>query len=427
MVTADLDYAVIDLTQDDDHSWILKAGAERAREAEDRARLQKFVDAIAERRSRDLLDLTAATERELGWPAALQHLKQAAEMDYSLPVTPSGPRARLEPLKYREMVFGLFSCTGFEPVNVDTKALLSDLEGEASMVTASLHFSERVCKLAIEQITSSESFFFDQSMVISNCKPEMQSMFETLRNIELRRMKPVICGDTINIASLWSTEIGRRALAELGVKGKQLPLSEASVLSVIQRMLGMQSDWHDESQSTETQEYANPSNCMYSLLLASIIDQDQEALRSLGSRHAVFTLNALLDNHIAGYETTESSDDYRKLVYCVNSHVVIRTQESVAILGKLAKMEDARIVTPAIVALSGFYHESAVSVLIDIVCQTRTREILDASLSALENIVKKSPEARYMIHAALRSGLPNRNKLKRVYQKMPKDPMSRYY
>lgn len=418
---------MIDLTQHDGHSWILKASAERARAAEDRARLQEFVDAIAERRSRDLLDLTAATERELGWPAALQHLKRAAEMDYSLPVSPGGCPTRLEPLKYREMVFGLFSCTGLEPVNIDTGALLSELEGEASMVAASLRFSERVCQLAVEQITSSESFFFEQSMVISDCRPEMQSAFETLRDNELKRMKPVICGDTIDIASLWSTEIGRRALAELGVKGKQLPLSEDSVLPVIQRMLGTQSDWYDDSRPLRPQEYAKPSNHMYSLLLASIIDQDQEVLRSLGSRHAVLTLNALLDSHIAVYETKESSEDYRNLVYCINSHVAIRTQESVAILGKLANMDDARVVTPAVVALSGFYHESAVSVLIDIVCNTRTKEILGTSLSALENIVKKSPEARYMIHITLRSGRPNRNRLKRVYQRMPKDPMSRYY
>ncbi len=427
MTNSNLGYAVIDLTQHDDHSWILKASAERARAAEDRVRLQEFVDAIAERRSRDLLDITAATERELGWPAALQLLKRAAEMDYSLPVSPGSCRTRLEPLKYREMVFGLFSCTGLEPVNIDTAALLSDLGGEASMVAASLHFSERVCQLAVEQITSSESFFFDQSLAISDCRPDMQLAFETMRDIELKRMKPVICGDTIDIASLWSTEIARRVLAELGVKGKQLPLSEATVLPVIQRMLGTQSDWCNDSGPLGPREYATPSNCLYNLLLASIIDQDQEVLRSLGSRHAVLTLNALLDSQIAAYETTESSEDYRKLVYCINSHIVIRTEESVAILGKLAKMDDARVVTPAVVALSGFYHESAVSVLIDIACNTRTREILDTSVSALENIVKKSPEARYMIHITLRSGRPNRNRLKRVYQRMPKDPMSRYY
>jgi len=419
---------VVKLADDDGRSWVLRASAERAKEAEERDRIQKIVDAVAERRARDFMDLIAVTEQREGWSNALDCLRKASDKDYQSPMGTRHRLTRLEPLKYREIVFELFSCVGLEPVSCDTMILLDELEDEKSMVTATSRFSQRVNQLAIDQVSSGDTLFFDFSSILDS-KREAASLLEEMRTAEIRMTYPMMQERDIELRLLWLTETGRRLLSELGVKGYEHSEIDTGVLSVIQTILGR--TWetanHEPNLRVIRTKCEKPSNSTYSHLLQSMVDQDEEGLRSLGSRYSLPTLDFMLYSSVTSYEKTESSDDYRRLVRCTGNHIAVRALDSVKTIAKIARMDDSRISTLAIAALSNFYHESAASVLIDIVCKTSTKEILDISLSALNSILGKSPEARHLLSRTVHSEQPNRGRLRNVYRRMPRGLPDWYY
>jgi hypothetical protein len=419
---------VVELAEDDGHGWILKASAERARAAENHGRTQEVTDAIAERRSHDLIDFLAVIEQREGWPSALDYLRKASEMEYPIPMGAHGYRTRLEPLKYREMLFELFSCTGLEPVSCDTTILLDELEDETSMVAAATRFSKRVEQSAVDQVKSGDTLFFDFSNVL-DLGGEAETVLEKTRKTEIETISHLMNGRNTDLGVLWSTETGRRLLSEIGVKGSDAQVINTEVLSVIQSLLESSQKTIDDETSVQfnAQEHKEPSNGLYRLLLHSIIDQDEEKLRSLGSRHALATFNVMLCNSLVSYQTLESSDSYRQLIRSIGNHVVVRAVESIPTIERIARADDTRISTLGIAALGGFYHESAASVLIGIICETTAKELVDASLSALDGIVRKSPEARHLVTQVIHSERPNRLRLRNLYRRMPRGLPDWYY
>lgn len=410
---------MVRLAEDDGHSWILKASAERARQAEDEGRVQEITSGIAERRGRDLMDFLAVIEQRECWPVALDCLRSAFGKEYSIPMGTGGYHARLEPLKYREMAFELFSCSGLEPVNCDTMILLDELEDEKSLVSATSRFRQRTEALAVKQVAAGDMLFFDFSDPIF--LSEITPFLERAREAENRTIRSLLNGGITDLGQLWLTETGRRVLSELGVRGSGIQGLSSDVLQVIQTLLHRLSGMIDQDASLEfvRRENRRPLNETYSVLLQSIMDQDEETLRSLGSKCSVPTFNTLLYCSLASYHMTESSDSYRQLVRSIGNHVIVRALHSIPTIGKLARVEDNRISTLAITALGSFYHESAASTLIDITCETTSKELVGISLSALDNITKKCPEARHLVSRVIHSQRPNRGRLKNLYRAMP--------
>jgi hypothetical protein len=129
----------------------------------------------------------------------------------------------------------------------------------------------------------------------------------------------------------------------------------------------------------------------------------------------------MLDNAVTQYMTSESSEDYRHLLQCINSHVVVRHLNSITQLEKLLTLSDQRIATPSITALGNFYHESSAHALVELLCKNVDEEITMASVNALDNILKKSPETLVVIKNALESDCRNRRHLRRLLKKAPSE------
>jgi hypothetical protein len=379
----------------------------------------EIANAIAERRGRDLVDFLAVIEQREGWPVALDCLRRASHEDYPIPMRPSGHRAPLELLKYREMVFEIFSCTGLEPVNCDTMTLLNELEDEESLASATSRFVQRTEALALNQISSGDTLFFDFSNTVFS-KAAFLSL-EKARRAEAKMIHDLVAGGNVDLERLWLTETGRIVLSELGVKGLDSSGLMGDVILVIQTLqqrLG--AGYEDPGPQVDGTENQEPSNEVYKALLTSIINQDQDVLRALGSRYSVSTLKGMLYGSLALYQTEESSDSYRELVQEIGNHVIVRALESVPMLGKLSRTEDTRISTLAIAALGSFYHESAASILIDSICEATSKELLGTSLSALSAIAKKCPEARQLVTQTVHSERRNRGRLRSLYREMPR-------
>ena len=409
---------MVTLADNDGHSWILKASSERAKEAESKGRIQETANAVAERRGRDLVDFLAIIEQREGWSGALDCLRKSFHEEYPIPMRSAGYRAPVEPLKYREMVFELFSCTGLEPVNCDTMILLDELEDEDSLVSATSRFVQRTEELAADQVASGDTLFFDFSDTRS---PETMLLLEKARRTEARIVRDLVSRGMADLRQLWLTEIGRIVLSELGVRGLDAEDLDGDVMFVLHALQERLPPAEYEKPLPELirPENERPLNEFYRRLLESIINQDEEVLCAAGSRWSVPTLNVMLYSSLASYQTTESSDSYRQLIRNTGDHVVVRAPESVPTLSRLARLEDTRISTLAIAALGSFYHESAASVLIDIVCEAASKESVDASLSALYSIAKKCPEARRLVAETVHSERPNRRRLRNLYREMP--------
>ncbi|MFW9886899.1 MAG: hypothetical protein ACFFER_01880 [Candidatus Thorarchaeota archaeon] len=401
-----------------DDKWFLKASHERAEKAEMEDLLKDIVNAIGERRSRDLLDIIATVEQEKGWHIALEYLIDAGNMEYSTPAGFGRKQKNIEPLKYREMIFGLLSCDGFEPVQTDTASLLRMVKSSASLAEASQSFTFHVQELAMKQIESGDTLYFN---VPPDTKfEEFNKQLEAIRVEQIANLNLKRTGELVETTQLWHTEHGRLALSDLGIKGSEASMEQLDmVLSVIQ----VSPSIRQRIAVSETAEASfidpiRPSNQMYKELHEHIISQDIEGLISKGSIHSLPTLNAMLDNAVTQYMNSKSSEAYRQLLQCVNGHVAVRHLDSITHLEKLLGTDDQRIITPSITALGNLYHESSAHAIVDLICRSNDKQVINASLTALDNILKKSPETMSVIKDALESECKNRRHLRRFQERI---------
>jgi hypothetical protein len=396
------------LSDNRDDKWFLKASRERAEKAETERTLEEIINAIGERRSRDLLDLIAGVERDKDWSTALQHLVAAANGSYSTPASFGKQQTEIEPLKFREMIFSLLSCDGLEPVKPDTLSLLHMLESENSLANASQSFVLHTQELAMKQIESGDTLFFN---LLSTQKfDDLNRLLEEARTEQIANLTLTRDEKVVDLTSLWYSEYGRLALSDLGIQGMNVSMEQFDmVLSVIQVSRDVKKRITiEEKTESSAADIVGPSNQMYRQLQKCIIDQDIECLIIKGSIHSLPTLNIMLDNTVTQYMNSESSEDYRLLLQCINSHVAVRQLNSITHLEKLLKVKDQRIITPAITALGNLYHESSGHAIVDLLCRTPDEEIIRASVAALENIMKKSPETFVVIQNALEPDCRNR-------------------
>ncbi|MHA1614880.1 MAG: hypothetical protein ACTSYJ_08540 [Candidatus Thorarchaeota archaeon] len=408
------------MTKDKDRESILLAVKERVKQSEELQLTQMIVDAIGERRYRDLKDLISQIEQDRGWSEALKHFSKARELPYILPIG-AGPRKTLiEDLKYRETVFTLLECNGFEPVLITTEEILSRLKNEDSLIDASKSFHTECELLAIEQIEAGDTLFFNQTHLDSSISISVANLLEKIQHEEIANLSLEKSGDKINILPLWYCEKGRQTLSQLGIKGTMI---DSDTFDIIISVL------HQKIPITETtmKPITHPSNLLYRTLLVSTINHDIESMCSLASKYSYHPLKSLLEGSLDHYEKNASSTNFRKVLACVNAHIRVRTSKSISLLEELAHFKDTRIATTTITALGNFYDESAASALLDLLCVTKNREIENTTIRAIKNVSKRCFETKYVLRNIIEStACTNIGRLKRLYKEIWKEKDNYY-
>ncbi len=406
---------------------LLKESRMRIAEIEERDKLDEIANAIGDRRERDLLDLLANIEAGNGWGTAVQFLIESAKSTYSAPIGAGGRQRRIEPLKYREVIFATFSSAGLEPVNYDTVALLDELQDEKSMVSAIRTFAARVQNLAIEQFQNGDALFFDLTSMSSSLPTELIEMAEAIHKKRIHELIIPVNGKQAHLKQLWYSEYGRIALSEQGIKGNKLLLFNLdSVLSVIQLRIGYRPMTKEDDSPLEVPE-VSPANTEYGNLLTMMINQDINGLGLLGSKYSLPLLNVVLESAVVDYQQDKSNNLFRNFISRMNSHVQVRSLNSLATFERIMQLDNSRLVTPITIALGNYYHESAASVLIELACRTRNKEVEAASITSIANIHRKCPEVEVVLDKVLASECRNRGRLRRLQKKLLKTSKSQYY
>jgi len=418
---------VITVVKENPLDRLLEKSRKRVAELEERDKLDEIANAIGDRRERDLLDLLADIEVRNGWETVVQFLIESAKSTYSAPVGARGSQRRIEPLKYREVIFAILSSAGLEPVNRDAVALLDELRGEESMVSATRTFAARVQNLAIEQFQSGDAFFFDLTSMSSSLPTDLIEKAEVIHKNRMHELIIPVSRKQAHLTQLWHSEYGRIALAEQGVKGNRLPLSDLdSVLSVIQLRIGHRPMTKEDDRSLEVPE-VSPANAEYRNFLTMMINQDINGLGLLGSKYSLPLLSTVLESAVVDYQQDKSSNLFRRFISCTNSHVQVRSLNSLATFERIMQLDNSRLVTPVTIALGNFYQESAASVLIELACKTRNKEVEAASITSIANIHQKCPEVEVVLDKVLASECRNRGRLRRLQKKLLKTNKSQYY
>jgi len=406
------------LTKENQRDRILKAVKERVKKSDERERIRIISDIIGDHRDRDLVDIIAQIEQDDGWSTALEYLIKARNQKYSSPLTLGKNETNLEELKYREVVFGLLSCAGLEPVPVDTTTLLEELDSEHSMVDAARVLVRKLENLAVDQIRRGDTLFFDFSENIS-ISQETVNLLQHSRSRTIQGISIEQDGDTANINNLWHCEYGRLALAKLGIKDTLIDSDTLDrVLSVIQEPID--STNNTTASSNDEDIHSRPSNMEYRKLLTQIIHQDIDGLSLLASRHSLPTLSTLLDEASSQYENSTTTADFKKILQCINAHIAVRALDSVIVLEKTSHMKNPRIATLAILAIGNYYHETAAVILVDKLCNSKNREIKETTVQSIETIYKRCPEADYVISRRLDGDCTNRGKLIKLQRHLRK-------
>lgn len=408
------------LAKDKDRESILLAVKERVKQSEELQLTQMIVDAIGERRYRDLKDLISQIEQDRGWSEALKHFSKARKLPYILPIGAGPSKTLIEDLKYRETVFALLECNGFEPIPITTEEILSRLENEDSLIAASKSFHSECELLAIKQIESGDTLFFNQVHLDSSISIDIVKLLEKIHHEEIANLSLKTHGDEINILPLWYCEKGRQTLSQLGIKGTKIDSETFDiVISVIRQIIPIS--------ETTMKPITHPSNLLYRTLLTSTINHDIESMCSLASKYSYYPLKSILEESLDHYEKHTSSTNFRNVLACVNAHVRVRTSESILLLEELAHSKDTRIATTTITALGNFYNESAASALVDLLCETKNREIVNTTIRAIKNVSKRCFETKYVVRNAIDStACTNIGRLKRLYKEIWKQK-EKYY
>jgi hypothetical protein len=407
------------LTEDDNHTTILKAVKDRIRQSEERECAQILADAIGERRDRDLLDLLSWIEQERGWPETLKHLIKAQDFSYSLPIGAGPNRTKVENLKFREMLFSAFGCRGLESIATSTEELLTFIKDEQSLIDASYSLRNHIESIARNQIESGDTLFFNSNDLDIQVSKDIIRLIEQMRYEEIQEIILERKAGRINIAPLWQCETSRQILAEYGIKGYIIDSSQlGEVLSVIQFPVTI-NDVNQYSGSHKKSEY--PSNILYRNLHNYIINQDDEGLSALSSKHSFYTLKFMIEEALDTYSKDPSSENYRRVLHLIQIQVRVRALESVQLLEGLAYLKNVRISTVAITALGNYYYESAVSALIELLCTSKSREIVRTTTRAILNIGKRCPETASAITVALdSSNCMHKGRLQRLWRELRK-------
>lgn len=404
------------MAEDKYRESILKAVKDRVRKSEELQLTQMIVDAIGDRRTRDLNDLLSQIEQDQGWSETVKYLSQARKLSYTPPIGAGPHKTMIEDLKYRETFFTLLNCNGFEPINITIEEILSLLENEDSLIDASQSFHMECETKTLKQIESGDTLFFDISLDSSISSSTIE-IIERTQSDEIANLSLQKHDSLIDIHPLWYCEKGRQVLSQLGIRGTEID-SEAFdiVISVIQQEIPTTKSYGKEKSLN------HPSNPLYRKLLTSIINHEIDTLSFHSSKYSYPTLKFMLEDYLDDYENSKSSSAFRNILSCVNAHVRVRTPESTVLFENLAYSKDNRIATTAITALGNFYNEASASTLVDLLCFSKNTEIVNTTIRAIKNVSKRCFETKFIVKSATESqSCTNKGRLKRLYKEIWKE------
>lgn len=412
---------MIILDEESPFERIMKASRDHIQASETEHDIQEICNAIGERRIRDLVDILGRIEEKDGWHMATEYLGDSSSKKYPVPVGQEGPRKSLEPLKFREVIFDLFDCTGLEPISLSIDDLIAEISNAGSYVAARTKFKDTVQKAVYESLANGDILFFDSEFLYVNDLDTIAKKIELAQSKAITNTRLFASNGVVNIVPLWYSEYGRRVLAEFGICNSTIERESIEmVISVLQvsnetkRSL-LQSLESTTAKHIDTQ--IKPMNPLYKDLLDSIISCDSERLRALGSRHACPTFNHNLRNYVDQYRSTGSSSDYRNLLFSLRDHVSIRWNDSIMVIAELSQISDERVTSDLINALGNFYHEPSVSTLLDIFCKTKKRQIRNLILGTITHLSTRCPEAQRAVHQAMNQKCPYLDEIQRFYHK----------
>jgi len=412
------------LVEDKHRESILKAVKYRVRKSEELQLTQMIADAIGERRTRDLNDLLSQIEQDQGWSKTVKHLSQARKLSYTLPIGAGPHKTLIEDLKYRETLFFLLNCTGFEPINITIEEVLSRLENEDSLIDASHSFHIECEAIATNQIESGDTLFFDIGPD-SSISANTVELIERVQRDEVANLSLWKHDGLIDIHPLWYCEKGRQVLSQLGIRGTEIDSETFDVvISVIQQELPTTVS---EKTCVKEKSLIHPSNPLYRILLTSLINHEIDSLSFHSSKYSYPILKFMLENNLDDYENSQSSSAFRNILSCVNAHVRVRTPESTVLFENLAHSKDNRIATTAITALGNFYNEASASTLVNLLCTSKNNEIINTTIRAIKNVSKRCFETKFIVKSATESqSCTNNGRLKRLYKEIWKESNNYY-
>lgn len=385
-----------------------------------------LVRAIADRREKDTMDILAGIEIESDWSTACDLLLEVEDATYVCPIGIENPVTELEPLKYREVIFSIFYSSGLEPVDIPTKKMINEVRACESMSSACNKFSSISMETARKQFDSGDTLFFNP-MSFAELDGGFLNRLHSTRQANLIRINSLDPNSPLDITPLWSDEICRRHLIDLGITGRFISDEDFSdVLSVIQQVSKGPPDSETIGLSEEFQ-LSSPSNKKYHQLHEALIDQNIADINALGSKHAVSVLKNVTESNLLTYRTEETSRRYREFLDSINSHVIVRSNDSIVVFQKIIEEDFPRILTPVITALSNFYDESSASVIASILCRTISPTILEHCVRSIKNLYTKCPEVLPQVKSMLNEDCHNHQKLEKLVKEFSKRESEWYY
>jgi hypothetical protein len=366
-------------------------------EAEERDQISMLTKAIADRRQRDLSDIVSEQESLVGWEKVVHFLHEAVSSTYLLSFGMSPEGVPLEPLKYREILFGLLGCSGLEPTDIDTSEVLDVAADEDSLIDASHSVLRSILTVAQEQVANGDILFFGTDAIDSAIPQALVDRIMDIMKQQSRDVRVVERDGELDVSALWYTRGGLQVLSQLGVKGTVIDHDTLDVLlSVIQPPLSQTTPLRmEEGNNIVSSEF--PTNDDYKQLLICIRDHNVDLMKSLGSQQAFPVMKAILDEAVSRYDKTESSEDYRHLLQVMGVHVRVRSLDSIPALNQLCHHSETRVASSAVVALASFYHESAAHVLGRHLCSARNSSMIDTLSNAILSIGHRCPEVNTVL------------------------------
>lgn len=385
------------MKKEDSRKEILESVKKFVQQSEEKQRVQMITDAIGERRDRDLLDIVSQIEQDWGWKETINHLLKVCDFQYSLPLGAGPIKVKPEELKFRETIFLLLTCNGFEPAPIATEDLLIHLQTAESLVEASNMARDYIESLVTKQVESGDTLFYDTTFFDSSISRSLVESIKNNQQDQLQRISLKQIDDEYDILPLWYNEIGRRTLSVIGIKGNTINSDQLEVvLSVIPQHLSVKKEVQ-----LFKQPLIEPTNEVYRTLLSSMITHEMDNLCILSSRLSYPIVKAILEEALDLYNKEQTSERYRNILNAINAHIRIRAIDSISLMEHLAHIKNPRLATAAITALGNYYHESAASALVDLLCRTTNQEIAKVTTNAILNVSKRCPETRFVIIHAL--------------------------
>jgi hypothetical protein len=360
------------------------------------------------------MDLLIGIELEDSWNLALEYLEGSMNGEYEIPPLTGKKTRRVEPLKFREVLFSLFGCQGLEAINIDTSTIVSELHKAHSITNAETLFKKAVNKELGHHSKQSNYLFIDPDAANLCLRDNLANQIHQEMENNLLSISVISSSGSIDISPLWRTEYGRVALCSLGIAGNQIDMQ---TLDMVLSVLPVSQKVRDKiTKKRQTRNRRPALNEEYESLLTAMIDQDTTVLVQLGSRNAMPLMNYLLEESVDAFNSEHTPQKYSEIARQISNHLFIRCIDSILPFERMMAVDDHRISSLAIIALGNYYHESAVGILAELICTTKNDDLRNHAIRSLSRIKTKFPETKSILGKLIIGTYKDCNEIKRFLE-----------